>query len=164
MNIKFINYVENRLTKSYYPRLEYAIETKRNAQFFICVCCVCCECLCCCYCFCCCTFCSCWHIDSGIRKNACTTRIHSETRYSHGALTGELDQIEVLPPFSFHFLSSSPYTLLCCVAVPVSKRVDRRGLRYWTCAHSTMRSSRDSTAQTVLSSQLHLDLAFTCSA
>lgn len=98
MNIKFINYVENRLTKSYYPRREYAIETKRNAQFFLCVCCVCCQCLCCCYCFCCCTFWSCWHIDSGIRKNACTTRIHSETRYSHGALTGELDQIEVFPP------------------------------------------------------------------
>lgn len=67
--------------------------------------CVCCECLCCCYCLCSCALRSCWHIDSGIRKNACTTRIHSETRYSHGALTGELDQIEVLPlPFSLSFL------------------------------------------------------------
>lgn len=38
MNIKFINYMENRLTKSYYPRREYAIETKRNAQLFLSVC------------------------------------------------------------------------------------------------------------------------------
>lgn len=89
--------------------------------------CVCCECLCCCYCLCSCALRSCWHIDSGIRKNACTTRIHSETRYSHGALTGELDQIEVLPPLSLSLVLSA-CTLLCCLPVAVSRRVDRSGL------------------------------------
>lgn len=136
-------------------------QQKRNAPFLFgsCVCVrVCCECLCCC---CCCSCCSCWHIVSGIRKNTYTSSIHSETRYSHGALTGELNQIEVLSPA---FLSVSlTFSLVlslsfCCACHSLSAARQAA----WTCAHSAMRSSQDSAIQTVLSSQLYLDLAITC--
>lgn len=130
MNIIFISFIENCLTKSYYPRREYAMAAKKECAIFIRFVCVyvrvCCECLCCC---CCCSCCSCWHIVSGIRKNTYTTSIHSETRYSHGALTGELNQIEVLyPAFLSVSLTFSLVLSLFLLCLPLAVSSQAGGL------------------------------------